>query len=141
MSQQVQKRFLKGEAEEIRGRAHSRRRWPACPSCLSATPTLSPSVLLITFFFRACCILSNFHSSRFLLDGLSWLSVEQYYQYMKAQCFGDRIAMSRIRESRSPTEMKKYGRAVVGFSADKWALVCDGIMEKGAAQNTTKTSA
>jgi ribA/ribD-fused uncharacterized protein len=89
-----------------------------------------PAVLL---FFRGP--FSQFHTSNFTVDGLSYVCAEQYMHAEKARLFGDVAMAERIMKSDNPHEHKLMGGRVAGFEQDEWnshkvAIVTDGNRAK-----------
>jgi hypothetical protein len=65
--------------------------------------------------------LSQMYESRFEADGKTFSCNEQYFQYAKAELFGDKKRAAAILLSQSPYEMKAIGRKVSLFSVERWA--------------------
>ena len=77
-------------------------------------------------FFGGYHPLSNFHIARFVIDGVEYNCVEQYYQASKARHFKNDA--SRIMHACEPRIQKQYGRQIKGFSKREWLRVCDRYM-------------
>ena len=78
---------------------------------------------------------SNWHSSKFIIDGKTYGCVEQWMMWSKAEFFGDKHAEKLILGTSSPKDQKKYGRAVKGYDDARWssaryAIVLHGVIEK-----------
>ncbi len=90
-------------------------------------PNLSPDSLASktidnhTFFFSGATLLSNFHQSKFTIDGIDYDNSEMYIQAMKARMFGDNHTLNRILSAKSPGEMKALGTKVNKFNPEVWA--------------------
>ena len=69
----------------------------------------------VILFFGFTSVFSNFYPSSFIMGGLAWFTVEQCYQYMKAQQFNDEKIMAAIRGTRDPRLAKQLGRKVLLF--------------------------
>ena len=63
---------------------------------------------------------SQFHASRFSVDGRDYMCAEQYMHAGKARLFGDTAMAERIMKSDSPHEHKLMGGRVSGFEQDRW---------------------
>lgn len=79
--------------------------------------------------------LSQWWSSRFEIDGVTYHSAEQWMMASKARLFGDDEMLQRILESRHPDQAKKLGRQVRGFDEATWRehrvrLVTEGNVAK-----------
>ncbi len=67
---------------------------------------------------KAC--LSQWYSSTFVVDGITYNCAEQYMMAEKARIFGDEAIRSKILESSDPSVIKKLGRLVPNFDAEVW---------------------
>ena len=79
------------------------------------------------FFYRTAHPFSNFHPSKFVVDGQLFQTAEQYIMWRKALEFGDQDSAKRILEARTPAECKKLGRRVKDFDEEQWAMVRDQV--------------
>ncbi|CAI6330770.1 unnamed protein product [Periconia digitata] len=75
--------------------------------------------------------MSNSYPSTFRIHGLTYLSMEQYYQYEKARLFRDYDAMKAIFESASPSNAKRWGKKVKNFDKVRWNRVFPTCMQCG----------
>ena len=78
---------------------------------------------------------SQFHGSRFSVDGRDYVCAEQYMHAEKARLFGDDAMADRIMRSDSPHEHKMMGGRVAGFVGETWdarkvAIVTTGNLAK-----------
>lgn len=78
---------------------------------------------------------SQFHGSRFSVDGRDYVCAEQYMHAEKARLFGDDAMADRIMRSDSPHEHKMMGSRVAGFVGETWdaqkvAIVTTGNLAK-----------
>jgi ribA/ribD-fused uncharacterized protein len=73
--------------------------------------------------------LSNLHEASMQIDGVTFPTVEHYYQWSKAKMFGDKDAETKILKTTSPKSVKTYGKKVKDFKEDEWAAKKDKIME------------
>lgn len=82
---------------------------------------------------NGCC--SNFYESEFTYGSKTFKNVEQLFQYMKANTFGDLEKMDEILEAGTPAEAKRLGRKVSGFNRMRWDenkanIMYLGVLEK-----------
>ena len=59
--------------------------------------------------------LSNWYLSKFIVDDITYSSMEQYMMYQKAILFKDEFTAKKILESKEPREQKKLGRLIKNF--------------------------
>jgi len=73
--------------------------------------------------------LSNFYLSPLIINGVSYSSVEHYFMTEKARLFdpeGD--AIKQMNNDKTPSQMKKLGRAVKNFDPEVWDRFCIDAM-------------
>lgn len=58
---------------------------------------------------------SQWHPSRFVVDGIKYTCAEQYMMSHKALMFKDDVAYRKIMKTNRPQEQKELGRSVKGF--------------------------
>jgi ribA/ribD-fused uncharacterized protein len=75
---------------------------------------------------------SQFHASRFTVDGNAYVCAEQYMHEQKARLFGDDAMADRILKSDSPHEHKLMGGRVSGFEQDTWDAEKVAIVTRGS---------
>ncbi len=85
---------------------------------------------LIQFCGRASHF-CNFHPSPFIIDGISYINNEQYYQSMKSEEFCDHANAAEIRSSSGPLKMFILCNKVKNFNENTWRQKCDDVMLKG----------
>ncbi len=73
-----------------------------------------------TFFYRTESPFSQWHPSRFIVNGVEFNCAEQYMMYQKAMLFGDQETAAKILKATTPSEQKKLGRLVRNFDKDQW---------------------
>lgn len=66
---------------------------------------------------------SQWHPSRFSIDGVSYNCSEQYMMAEKARYFVDDEALSAILLAEHPRDQKRIGRSVAGFVKEEWEQV------------------
>lgn len=79
-------------------------------------------------FFWGKCVYSNWHPSKFVVDGFTYNCSEQYLMAGKARLFNDMDAMEEILKSDDPGYQKSVGRGVRGFDKAVWGAHALGIM-------------
>eukprot|EP00568_Trieres_chinensis_P013657 CAMPEP_0183292256 /NCGR_PEP_ID=MMETSP0160_2-20130417/1376_1 /TAXON_ID=2839 ORGANISM="Odontella Sinensis, Strain Grunow 1884" /NCGR_SAMPLE_ID=MMETSP0160_2 /ASSEMBLY_ACC=CAM_ASM_000250 /LENGTH=213 /DNA_ID=CAMNT_0025453179 /DNA_START=82 /DNA_END=720 /DNA_ORIENTATION=+ len=72
------------------------------------------------FFWKAGSPFSQWHISRYTLDGVTYCCAEQGMMHGKALLFGDSEAAEAIMETNCPRKMKAYGQMVRGFKQSVW---------------------
>ncbi|AHE57057.1 NADAR family protein [Sphingomonas sanxanigenens] len=82
-----------------------------------------------TFFWNGP--FSQWHPSPFELDGLRYVTAEQYMMAGKARLFGDDETLDAIMATESPREQKALGRKVSDFDADRWNAHAKAIVLAG----------
>lgn len=63
---------------------------------------------------------SQWYPARFAIDGIGYSSAEHYMMAQKAALFEDPARHSKILAAKSPGAAKALGRAVRGFSQERW---------------------
>ena len=84
--------------------------------------------------------LSNWHLSRFMVEGKEFSSMEQFMMYQKAICFHDENTAAQIMETEDVSHIKMLGRLVSGYDDNYWngirqIAVYEGLLAK-FSQNT-----
>ena len=84
--------------------------------------------------------LSNWYSSGFSQDDISFSSMEQFMMYQKAICFNDLEIAAQILETGDVSRIKELGRLVTGYDDNYWGGIRQIVVYKGLlakfAQNT-----
>lgn len=71
---------------------------------------------------------SNMHEAPVQIDGVTFPTVEHYFQWSKAKMFGDADIQNKIMKTASPKSVKAYGKKVKNFDAEAWDEKKDSIM-------------
>ena len=79
-----------------------------------------------TFFWSGP--FSQWESSVFKIDGVKFVTAEQYMMYKKALLFHDYKTCGKIMRTSEPREQKAYGREVKNFNRDVWNKHCKGFV-------------
>lgn len=82
----------------------------------------------VVAFHGASHFLSNFHPSRFVVDGEEYACVEQFMQVEKARAFGDHLSRAAILKASAPLAMKRLGRKVEPFDKEKWSEMAPEVV-------------
>ena len=82
-----------------------------------------------TLFYTGC--FSQWHPSKFEVDGVQYSHAEQFMMAEKARLFGDEATLKRIMASKHPKEQKALGRQISPFDATKWNAVAKKSVYKG----------
>ena len=82
-----------------------------------------------TFFWSGP--FSQWHKSRFELDGRVYNTAEQYMMSEKARLFGDEETRDRIMATGDPRKQKALGRQIRGFDTARWQAEARDIVYRG----------
>ena len=64
---------------------------------------------------------SQWWKSRFVVEGVTYATAEQFMMAEKARLFGDERALSKILAEEDPSKVKALGREVKDFDEARWA--------------------
>ncbi|XP_064624424.1 N-glycosidase Npun_R5314-like [Lineus longissimus] len=84
-----------------------------------------------TFFWKSDSPFSQWHPSKFTVDGQLYNCAEQYMMHEKAVLFGDYESAHAILGTSSPRKQKMLGRKVKNWNDDLWNKECQNIVHKG----------
>lgn len=79
------------------------------------------------FFYRTAHPFSNFHPSKFVVDGHLFHWAEAYIMWRKATEFHDPESAEAILQAESPAACKRLGRRVKGFNDEQWQEVREQV--------------
>lgn len=85
----------------------------------------------IVFFYRNADGFSQFHPSKFTINGIEYSCCEQYMMHQKAVLFKDEKIAEQILKETVPREMKQCGRRVKNFEDEEWTKKCRDIVFDG----------
>lgn len=71
---------------------------------------------------------SNMFEAPIQVEGITFPTVEHYYQWAKAKQFGDAAAQAKLLKTASPKTAKTIGKKVVGFDEAQWDERKDSVM-------------
>mmetsp|Transcript_41638 Transcript_41638/g.100283 ORF Transcript_41638/g.100283 Transcript_41638/m.100283 type:complete len:181 (+) Transcript_41638:94-636(+) len=72
------------------------------------------------FFYRSGSCFSQWHKSKYELNGFEYTTAEQGMMHGKALLFGDEEVGAQILATSNPRKIKQLGRAVRGFNENVW---------------------
>lgn len=72
--------------------------------------------------------LSNMYEASIQVDGITFPTVEHYFQWSKAKMFGDAEMEKKILKTASSKSVKTYGDKVKDFKEEEWTAKKDNIM-------------
>lgn len=91
-----------------------------------------------TFFWSGP--FSQWHPSKFVIDGIQFTHAEQYMMYKKAMLFSDTETADKILKAKHPKEQKALGRQVKNFSSQEWEKNCKKFVYDGNYAKFTQNS-
>ena len=74
-------------------------------------------------------VFSNMYEAKIQIDGVTFPTVEHYFQWSKARMFGDTYIQAKIMKTPSPKSVKAYGKKVKDFKEEEWNAKKDEIMK------------
>ena len=74
---------------------------------------------------------SQWYGSRFVIDGIPFVTAEQWMMFGKAKLFGDDDIAAKILLTTNPKEQKAIGRQVKNFNAKIWDDYAKTIVYEG----------
>ena len=99
----------------IRGRKFTLNNLEQLPDQLNAFKCTSKADDNTVGFFGAINPLSNFHPAPFRLDGVDYISSEQYIQAKKAEFFNDQACLGNILSSTTSLDCKIQAKNIKGY--------------------------
>ena len=104
----------------IKGRTYTLNNLHQLPEDLNCFKVTSKQNDRCVGFFGRLNPLSNFHHAAFRVDGIDYISAEQFIQAKKAELFNDKIAYDRIMGCATSLDCKKNARQIKGFDRNSW---------------------
>ena len=88
--------------------------------------------------------LSNWYFSTFIIDDITYSSMEQYMMYQKAICFNDIEISKKILATDNVSKIKQLGRKVSNYDENYWngvrqIIVYEGLIAKFSQNEELKT--
>eukprot|EP00567_Pseudictyota_dubia_P012365 CAMPEP_0197443822 /NCGR_PEP_ID=MMETSP1175-20131217/9462_1 /TAXON_ID=1003142 /ORGANISM="Triceratium dubium, Strain CCMP147" /LENGTH=242 /DNA_ID=CAMNT_0042974505 /DNA_START=72 /DNA_END=804 /DNA_ORIENTATION=- len=109
-----------GKKSKSGGKRHKERTLAEGPDELSEAPGADDRRDRFHFFWKAGSPFSQWHRSRYELDGFQYVCAEQGMMHGKALLFEDGEMAELIMEAESPRKMKALGQSVRGFDEKTW---------------------
>ena len=109
----------------IRGRKFTLNNLEQLPDQLNAFKCTSKADDNTVGFFGAINPLSNFHPAPFRLDGVDYISSEQYIQAKKAEFFNDQACLGNILSSTTSLDCKVQAKNIKGYEQSRWEEVAE----------------
>ena len=82
-------------------------------------------------FFGALNPLSNCYKSKFTVEGIEYISSEQYIRAQKAMLFNDETSYNRIMGASNSLDCKNAARSVCNFDRNKWESAPGSLCKEG----------
>ena len=95
------------------------------PDSLDAFKCTSRSDNDMMGFFSAINPLSNLHPAPFTLDGVDYISSEQYIQAKKVEFFNDQTCLGNILSSTASLDCKIQAKNIKGYERARWEEVTE----------------
>jgi ribA/ribD-fused uncharacterized protein len=110
---------------------------------LKKSPTVEPENLPVFFFagspaLNATKEFTNSYEAPMQIDGITFPTVEHYYQWSKAKMFGDIASQDKILKSKSAQTAKTIGRKIAPFDEEKWNDVKYEVMQTAVKAKLTQ---
>ena len=104
---------------------------------IDAHKACTPSKDTVTIFSGKFSKLSNLHPCELILEGKSWHSVEQFYQFKKASIAGAHAAAAQILTTDDATEAMYLGKSVIPPQAE-WKEMAKDILNEALSAKFSK---
>ena len=115
----------------IKGKTYTVNTLNQLPEELSAFKVTSKEDQETVGFFDEINPLSNFHMAPFCVDGVDYISSEQYIRACKAKYFGDNVTLNKILGSTMSIDCKDLSRNIRNYSESKWEQVAGKLCHPG----------
>lgn len=83
------------------------------------------------FFFWQNSVCSQWYKSKFVIDGITFVTAEQWMMYKKAILFNDQAIATEILKCTNPRQQKSLGQKVKNFNEDTWKMHREEIVYMG----------
>ena len=83
---------------------------------------------------------SQWHTSKFEVNGIEYNTCEQFMMAEKARLFKDEKALTAIMYTNDPGSQKAVGRKVQNFDATAWNEVCRLVVYRGNLAKFTQNA-
>ena len=115
----------------INGKSYTAETLDQLPPDLNAFTVTSVSNSECIGFFGELNPLSNFHPAKFICDGITFHSSEQYIQWKKAELFNDTHTANSILSTSTTLECKNLSTTIKNFNKPKWESCAKSICSPG----------
>ena len=122
----------------IKGKTYTTKSLHLLPVELNGYNVSSKTTDTSVGFFGELSPFSNFHKSRFEVDGMEYQSAEQYLQSQKALLFQDKEMADQILLCNSSLRCKQLSKEISGYTNDTWAASAESITYKGLKAKFTQ---
>lgn len=75
--------------------------------------------------------LSNMYEAPMQVEGMTFPTVEHYFQWAKAKQFGDAASQAKIMKTASAKSVKAYGKKITPFEKEVWDEMSTRVMKAG----------
>ena len=89
-------------------------------------------------FFYGKSPFSQWHPSKFTIEGREFTCAEQYMMFAKAEAFVDQATAEAIMTTDVPWQHKRLGRQVKNFNEDVWKAIRERVVMKGSRAKFTQ---
>ena len=129
---------LEDDEVVINGRKYGTDNLHQLPSEIDVFEITSKSNLDCVGFFGALNPLSNFYESKFMVEGIEHISLEQYIQAQKALLFKDETSYNRIVGATNSLDCKNAARSVCNVDRSKWESAARSLCKEGLRAKFTQ---
>jgi hypothetical protein len=84
--------------------------------------------------------LSNFYMANFTVGGITFNTVEQFYQYNKAVVFKDAKKADEILKAANPSTQKHISKSINDFCEETWESEAKNVMHNGVLAKFTQNA-
>ena len=133
-------RFIDGYKKQIRldkdkivikGKDYDMSNIHDLPEDLNAFTVTSKENDEVVGYFGELNPLSNFFPAPFTLNGINYISSEQFIQASKAQYFGDTDMLNQVMGCKTSADCKDFSRKIRGVDSAKWDSVAADVCRVG----------
>ena len=122
---------LEDDKVVINGRKYGTENLHQLPSKIDVFEITSKSDTDCVGFFGALNPLSNFYESKFTVEGIEYISSEQYIQAQKGLLFKDEASYNKIMGATNSLDCKNAARSVRNFDRSTWETSAGLLCKEG----------
>ena len=122
---------LEDDKVVINGRKYGMDNLHQLPSEIDVFEITSKSDTDCVGFFGALNPLSNFYESKFTVEGIEYISSEQYIHAQKALLFKDEASYNKIMGATNSLDYKNAAQSVRNFDRSKWETSAGLLCKEG----------